>query len=613
MNISELSERLKLQCETVCRNIFPSGKRVGAEFCVGNVDGAAGDSLKIRLSGTKTGIWSDFATGDSGDLIDLWRLHYGLSIHDTITEIKNYLGVSDTNEYVRKYQPPVKPKCNRPVSAVHHWLINERKISQAAIDAYKIAESGNLIIFPFLFDNKLVMCKQRDIHDKKNQRPTSAEQKPILFGWQAIPDQQRNIFIVEGELDAMALFDYGYPALSVPFGGGGGAKQGNWIENEFNNLDRFEEIYLVMDNDDAGKEATREIILRLGAERCRYVRLPCKDANKCLMDGIDAETIETCIRNAKTLDPDELKRAHTFEAKVQKMFRPDENREPGFLSPWNKAHENILFRYGELTILNGINGHGKSQLACHMILSAMAQGERCCIASMEFKPERLLQRMVMQASALRNGKPSPEYITAIMTWMKESLWIYECTGSAKIDRMLSVMTYARKRYGVKVFLIDSLAKCGMGDDDYNGQKNFVERLCDFKNEFDTHVFLVTHSRKGESEEKPSNKFDVKGTSSITDLADNVYIVWRNKVKERKLEKNMDDQEALDSPDCILACAKQRNGKWEGKIGLWFEKNCFQYLSRPSDRPHEYVPFSIHQNKTSPVSDEKIIEFPKPKL
>ena len=48
---------------------FSKGKRVGKEFCVGNLAGDAGDSLKVNLT---TGKWSDFATGEGGhDLIDL--------------------------------------------------------------------------------------------------------------------------------------------------------------------------------------------------------------------------------------------------------------------------------------------------------------------------------------------------------------------------------------------------------------------------------------------------------------------------------------------------------------------------------------------------------------
>jgi twinkle protein len=52
------------------------------------------------------------------------------------------------------------------------------------------------------------------------------------------------------------------------------------------------------------------------------------------------------------------------------------------------------------------------------------------------------------------------------------------------------------------------------------------------------VHLVMHSRKKEDEFAPPGKFDAKGTGTITDLADNVMTVWRNKKKEAEREQGV---------------------------------------------------------------------------
>ena len=65
---------------------------------------------------------------------------------------------------------------------------------------------------------------------------------------------RREVTITEGEIDALTAWDYGMPALSVPFGGGGGAKQ-RWIEAEYDRLCRFEVIYLALDMDREGNIA----------------------------------------------------------------------------------------------------------------------------------------------------------------------------------------------------------------------------------------------------------------------------------------------------------------------------------------------------------------------
>jgi twinkle protein len=155
------------------------------------------------------------------------------------------------------------------------------------------------------------------------------------------------------------------------------------------------------------------------------------------------------------------------------------------------------------------------------------------------------------------------------------------------------MEYARRRYAISHFIIDSLAKCGMSEDDYNAQKAFVETLSDFSREHNAHVHLIAHARKGSDEHNPPGKMDVKGSGAITDLCDNVFSVWRNKPKEEMLERTGDeDNTALDErPDAVVACVKQRYGEWEGRIALWFDRQSLQYRGNFNEPRRRYVNFS----------------------
>ena len=589
MNISEIKDLLNQNIKTLCWELLPKGKKQGSEWVVGGVDGQPGKSMSVSLQGSKLGIWCDFATGESGDLIDLWCSCKNQNINEALPEIKDWLGVKDHRPVEKNYSKPEKPKCHKPKthSPVLKWLYEERKINLDVIEKYKIAESGDYVIFPFLFDGEARMIKQRNIHDKKDLRPTSKNQEPCLFGWQAIPDNAREVTICEGELDALSLYQYGYPALSVPFGGGKGAKQ-NWIENEFYNLDRFEKIYLCMDSDSAGQEAVAEICDRLGSFRCHVVNLPHKDANECLKQSVPS--IDKYFIEAKLLKPEEISETLSHTDNVIKLLH-EGGYEPGFFAPWPIVKDKFYFRYGELSVLNGVNGHGKSQLAGQLLINAILQKEKVCIASMELTEVRLLKNLVLQAGGVK--KPSEGYIRAIFDWWKDDLYTFELTGTAKADRLLEVFLYARKAYGCKVFVIDSLMKCGIGEDDYNGQKLFVDRLCDFKNKHGVHIFLVTHSRKGETEEKPTGKFDVKGTGAITDLADNVFVIWRNKKKERDLREASCEDIALveEAPDSVLYCCKQRNGEWEGAVPMWFDPDSKQFMTGKDLKPFQYVRYS----------------------
>ena len=602
MQAKEIANSLARDTEAVCRHLLPAGKRAGHEWEVGSISGDAGKSLKVHLSGDKAGVWSDFASGAAGDLLDLWAAVHGLSISEAMIEARSFLGVS-TPSFAQKprksFQRPKSPAQIPAGNAVLRYLHEERGLSLAAIDAYGVSSSptDDAVMFPFMRGGELVMAKRLMLarpDGKKDIRPTQSGCEPCLFGWQAIPDDARTVVIVEGELDAMSCWQMGHPALSVPFGGGGGQKQA-WIENDFDYLERFDEIILCFDRDEQGLAAVREIAERLGPHRCKVASIPPphKDANDLLRTGGELSPL---IKRAAPLDPAELKSAADFVDDVIADIYPSDEREPGFYPAWNKLRGKLHHRWAELTIVSGTNGHGKSQFVGQMVLGVIQQEERVCIASMELQPKRLLSRLTRQVAGLREGEPTEQFIRSIHDWYRDQLWIFDVVGTAKSDRLLEVFLYARRRYGIRVFVIDSLLKCGVDESDYDGQKRFVERLADFKNQHDCHVFLVTHSRKGESEEQPTGKHDVRGAAAITDLADTVLTIWRNKRKENLINRaqaadEVVDQSTLDKPDAVLYCHKQRNAGWEKQAAFWWHQNSLQFLEHQSQRPTAFVKYS----------------------
>lgn len=113
----------------------------------------------------------------------------------------------------------------------------------------------------------------------------------------------------------------------------------------------------------------------------------------------------------------------------------------------------------------------------------------------------------------------------------------------------------------------------------------------FPNVFDK-VFAYLEAREAANDENEvPDKFDVKGSGGLTDMVDNVFLVWRNKPKEKKIQDSRSDverkQAMLDGPDAILNCCKQREGEWEGKIKLWFDKASLQYLESSTSSPTRY--------------------------
>ena len=71
---AEIAAALASRAEDVCRRYLPQGKKQGRYWVAGDVDGAPGRSLFVRLQPPGVpGKWCDAATGEHGDLLDLIR------------------------------------------------------------------------------------------------------------------------------------------------------------------------------------------------------------------------------------------------------------------------------------------------------------------------------------------------------------------------------------------------------------------------------------------------------------------------------------------------------------------------------------------------------------
>src|ERR1700716_2181748 len=96
---ADLSRRLARNAEAVCRYYLSNGHRKGRYWLVGDVANTRGRSLFVRLSGPEhgkgaAGKWTDAATGEHGDLLDLIALNRGLDrLRDALDEARSFLSL----------------------------------------------------------------------------------------------------------------------------------------------------------------------------------------------------------------------------------------------------------------------------------------------------------------------------------------------------------------------------------------------------------------------------------------------------------------------------------------------------------------------------------------
>jgi len=264
---------------------------------------------------------------------------------------------------------------------------------------------------------------------------------------------------------------------------------------------------------------------------------------------------------------------------AQDYETPDRN--PKVYLPWLKSHDKFAFRPGEVTIYAGSNGGGKSLATGQIALGLMQQKQKVCIASFEMKPKRTLGRMLRQFAGYNLDGPGIDHLEKVTRsivdfgiWADGYLWLYDQQGSVNARQVVAMTRYCAVELGIQHVFIDSLMKCVSAEDAYNEQKGFVDELCAVARDHQIHVHLVHHIRKQSSEETMPNKMDIKGTGSITDQVDNVFLWWRNKKKEHQLQAN----ENIDvlAPDAIMMCEKQRNGEDESWYSLYYDRESQQF-------------------------------------
>ena len=92
-SIADLAAMLASRATEVAERLLPNGKRVSTEWVCGSVNGEEGTSLSVCIKGDKAGVWKDFASGEGGDLVELWTRCRGIEKSEAIKEIRQYLNL----------------------------------------------------------------------------------------------------------------------------------------------------------------------------------------------------------------------------------------------------------------------------------------------------------------------------------------------------------------------------------------------------------------------------------------------------------------------------------------------------------------------------------------
>jgi twinkle protein len=272
----------------------------------------------------------------------------------------------------------------------------------------------------------------------------------------------------------------------------------------------------------------------------------------------------------------------------------------GIKTPWSKLDGLFAMRPGELILFGGYSGSFKSTAANAMAVSALEQGYRVGIASLELPAEDVVEVMAEVAST--NRRPPEAWLRDFTAWADDRLFIYDKVDAITPMEALQMTICMRAFLGCDLIIVDCLMMCGVTDD-LQAEKEFVQQLSAIAKSYKCAVVLVHHMRKPSEgnggEDKLPNRYNFIGSSHLVNTAASIVIVWANRKKLwcKNAGHPVDDEE--DGPDIKVNVAKQRNAAYEGVCGLYIKDNARVFCPTP-DRV--YRPVDVSKKPTLSTFD-----------
>ena len=342
--------------------------------------------------------------------------------------------------------------------------------------------------------------------------------------------------IVEGEIDCLSFCEAGIKnCVSVP----NGAKNFDFIDKCYNDIERVEKWYIAVDTDEAGILLRNELIRRIGAERCLIVDFKdCKDANEYLIK-YGLEELKQVIHDAKEIPLDGV---FTVSMEWDKMLNEFRNgKRYGSSTYFYNLDKHWKWRQGEVTIITGYNNEGKS---CFWNTLQVKKAENDGWKFAMFCPENYpVSELIDELIHSYIGKSTDKRFANVMSedeykagadFINNHFYFVLPDDDYQLDNILSRFKYIVRRYGVNGCTIDPynnidhLMERGEREDLYISR--FMTKLKKFSIDNDICFGLVAHQVtplfQGKEEYPQPDIYKIKGGGTFSDKADNVISIWR---------------------------------------------------------------------------------------
>ena len=337
------------------------------------------------------------------------------------------------------------------------------------------------------------------------------------------------VYITEGEMDALSLHESGiYSVCSVPNGANIGNQRLEYLDNCYEYFQDKECIILCTDNDQAGLQLRNELARRFGQYRCKYVDFgDYKDANDILINK-GATELREIIKNAKSFP---VEGVVNLDDIWDNVLNYNENGIKNYSIRIGDSADYFNISMGEWSVITGIPNAGKSDWIDQVCVNlANTENFRIGMFTPESYPyeahiKRLANKLNEKDCNNDDLNNSKDFINEHFKFIKIDL--ENLTLKAILDKFRELVF----SHGINICVIDPWNML-----DHSAQKDFtyvgklLSEITQFCQQTKTHLFLVAHPRKMDSEGgiyRVPNPYDISQSSDFFNKAYNCVTVYRN--------------------------------------------------------------------------------------
>jgi twinkle protein len=418
----------------------------------------------------------------------------------------------DKSKYVKEYgMIKLKPYKASEYDSLPIVALTDRGLRKEVVELYGVrvgfSESDGETIthhyYPDTKAGKITGYEVRAVEDKKFSAVGDRKGSVDLWGKAlASKNGSNKLFITEGRCDAMALYQviidntpakyksYLPSVVSLTRGATSGLKD---IINNREFVEKYKEVILVLDNDDAGVKATKDILQSFNT--FKVCKLPLKDANDMLLAKRSKELYQAAVWDSSVIRQGEVLDITDF---IELAL---EQPKMGIPFPWPTVTKATFgIRPNTIHIVGAAPKIGKTdhqhQLVEHLVFTEKV---KVGMFDLENAPSKTAKKLAGKHDKVDYTRPDIDYdkesLRSTLLSMNNKVRFYDRSASRDWEDIRIAMEEMHLLDGINIFIVDPLTALvsRFASSEANDKLNeIMTDMSDFVMKYPVSVFLYSH-------------------------------------------------------------------------------------------------------------------------